>query len=162
VSDSRTQTNSNLFYTQTLLNTEQNEHLQLDIPARKAMLFAVCLCLKNTWNSWLNELGEFVHLELKSMSDLSGKNCHDIPECQRLLAIESDADSWLNYLLNVISSPEIAVQDLSPERPYPAQLRIDVKLVDDSRVLDHAKRLDHTIKEFKLYIHSVRSNQTEW
>ena len=173
------QVNEYLFYAQKLLQVESKHAASLDSLEMNAVHASVYLCLKKSWESWLQELAVYMNVTIESFSSFSQVTIQELPESQCLLAFKQDADSWLNKLLERIDDNFKAIQpiDIKASRLKSNASLLDVVLIDGdankvtrsaTKTIASKEPLAETdilvwvMKEFKQYMQSVRSRQAEW
>jgi len=173
--------NAYLFYAQRLLqfeNSPQESRVQAD---KLALSASICLCLKQAWQGWLDELGRYLNKSLKDYSDLLLAEHRSHPEIEALLGIQKQPGNWLSQLLLCLE-PRVqtssAVNDLEHAEDDPAENQtrasglIKLRQIDDAAAfsesaltassLSESEQFKKLIEGFKSYINSVRSRQEEW
>ena len=171
--------NEYLFYAQKLLQVESKQLAGLDKIEMSAIHASVYLCLKKSWDNWLQELSDYMDVTLQDFSSLTQAGVQNLPESQCLLAFKQDADSWLNRLLDRVDDNYKPAQ---PEHIQAAPNKINASLLDvvlidseasvvkgvNGKITAGTEPLAETdililvMKEFKHYMKSVRSRQAEW
>jgi hypothetical protein len=164
--------NAYLFYSQRLLNL-LNSTISIEHQGDKmAITAAVCLSLKQAWQSWLKELSAYVGKDIPDYSALSLPENTSHPEIQCLNDINKHANSWLSQLL-VFFEPRLnipTVLDSAAEDGLAvnaSSTRINLFQISDepsgSEIeLSEEENLKRVMLEFKAYINSVRSRQAWW
>lgn len=165
--------NAYLFYAQRLLQFEfAPQYMSLE--ADKRVITAnVCLCLKQAWQAWLDELGRYLNKTLQSYSDCLLPEHRTHPEIETLVNLHAQNDSWFAQLL-VCLDPMVqaspveetdALQDEKqdvPGRISLLQLHDAATKKDIVSVPADAEEFRALIDSFRAYISSVRARQEEW
>jgi len=158
------QVNEYLFYAQKLLQIESKQISGLDNQELSAIHASAYLCLKKAWDSWMQELADYMNVALEDFSSLSQPAVQHLPESQCLLTFKLDTDSWLNKLLDRIDDNYKATkpESIPAVRSGNNASLLDVVLIDGTAPLAETDILVLVMKEFKQYMQSVRSRQAEW
>lgn len=173
--------NAYLFYAQRLFQFENSPPESRAQADKLALSASVCLCLKQAWQAWLDELGRYLNKSLKDYADLLLAEHRTHPEIETLLNIQKQPDNWLSQLLLClepqvqIASPKnesSQLDDDPAENQAGASGLIRLRQIDDASaftesaltvsLLNEAEQFKKLIEEFKRYINSVRSRQEEW
>ena len=163
MSELSAQTNAHLFYAQRLLKIEQNNQLDLGQQDINALYAGVSLCLRQSWESWLQELASYMGVAVADYSALLASPLNSLPEAQCLVSLNREAPNWLSRILD--RSYGVTQHTNKKSRPTKASVsssQIDVVLLDAASEPSEYDVLSQAIKEFKQYMESVRVRQVEW
>lgn len=160
--------NAYLYYAQRLLQF-QNSNPNISSDADKLVFNAsVCLCLKQAWQAWLDELGRYLNKNLKEYSDLLLAEHRAHPEVQALLDIQQQADNWLTPLILCLE-PLVQTSARANDEINPIPGRIQALQLDsaeshtvNTQPPQTVEQFNRLIEGFKEHIRLVRNRQEEW
>jgi|GEM_PF-5189170 len=157
----QSQTNAPLFYAQRLMSIYEkgsDASIQQD---QHALLTGAWLCLKESWECWLNELSTYMNLERAEgyqLNELVLLFNTGLPEGQLLLGLTENSESWLSILLRKVAEPAVRVKQQTKSNASSLGL---ISLVPTDEVEENVL-IRRVMSEFKEYIESVRVRQVEW
>ncbi len=170
--------NAYLFYAKRLLQFE-NSPIQTTRSLDDLVIAAsVCLCVKEAWQAWLDELGRYLNKPLKAFSDLRLPENSSHPEIALLLSIHQAPENWLTDVLRCLEPrvqttmalPESHSSEvLGAEESVPGRINL-IALESGSLKGDQISQqskmdaafFNRLLDGFKDYIHQVRARQEEW
>lgn len=157
----QSETNAPLFYAQRLMLMSEQCGGAPASADKNALLTATWLCLKESWECWLNELSTYMSMETAngySSLDLESFINAELPEGQLLRTIYETPESWLSTLLQRVSKP-LERLNSSVKRN---ELSVELIQIVSADVVDEALMAKQVMLAFKEYIESVRARQHEW
>lgn len=159
--------NAYLFYSNRLLNLLSSASLIEHHVDKMALTAAVCLSLKQAWQSWLKELSTYVGNDIPDYTSLLLIENRSHPEIQFLLEVNKLKNNWLSLMLSYfeprLNTPSIVDKADDDQLAGKESLsRIDALQVNTEVTYSDAEQLSSVISEFKAYINAVRSRQAEW
>lgn len=166
----QSRTNRNLFYAgQCLAKLDEESIGQSN---GELQLSAFWLHLHEGFACWLNELAGFSKHQGAMFASLDGMLSSEFgqnPECQRLINLKEEPNSWLRQLVIRTDTPgqladfisQLSTRKKSTERSAhaPKVMAIAVKNLDER---DEPLVARETYTQMKRYIEEVRAQQTEW
>lgn len=165
--------NAYLFYAQRLLQFDLSPQYTFSEADKRVVTASVCLCLKQAWQAWLDELSRYLNKSLSSYADCLLPEHRTHPEIETLLNLQKQADSWFAQLLLCLepivqASPGAENSEQHddetdiPGRIQVLQLHESAQKKTTATIPADAQSFLSLIESFKAYIRSVRARQEEW
>lgn len=165
--------NAYLFYAQRLLQFDFSPQHSFTQADKRVVTASVCLCLKQAWQAWLDELSRYLNKSLSSYADCQLPEHRAHPEIEALLNLQKQSGSWFSQLLlclepivhvsSVVDNPEPHDEEIA----IPGRIQVRQLYESDEQTSGVVMPADvdaflSLIESFKSYIRSVRARQEEW
>ncbi len=170
--------NAYLFYAKKLLQFENSPIKNTQNLDELVITATVCLCVKEAWQAWLDELGRYLNKPLKAFSDLRAPENSSHPEIALLLSIHQAPENWVADVLRCLEprvQTTMAVPEshssevLGAEASVPGRINLialEAGSLKEGQIASPTKMdaafFNRLLDAFKDYIHQVRARQEEW